>query len=128
CFVYNSPALKAHSLAELYDNEVHIGSLGAGTVGTAYPRALASPLGLKFKLVGGYTGTNQIYLAMERGEVEGVCEGIDGVIAKRPDWIPNKTAILLLQGGARRNPDYPDVPFIIDHAKTDDARQALEFL
>ena len=128
CFAYNSPRLRAKSLDELYRNELHVGALGAGTVATAYPRALAAMLGLKFKLVGGYTGSNQIYLAMERGEVEGFCEGLDGVVAKRPDWIPKKAITLLLQGGAVRNPELTDVPFIIDQAKSPDDKQALEFL
>jgi tripartite-type tricarboxylate transporter receptor subunit TctC len=128
CFAYNSPSLQVRTLDDLYDKELHVGSLGAGTVATAYPRALAALLGLKFKLVGGYAGSNQIYLAMERGEVEAICEGIDGVIAKRPTWIPEKVVTLLLQGGAARNPDLKDVPYIIDRAKNADDRMALEFL
>jgi tripartite-type tricarboxylate transporter receptor subunit TctC len=128
CFAYNSPRLQVRSLDDLYEKELHVGSLGAGTVATAYPRALAALLGLKFKLVGGYAGSNQIYLAMERGEVEAICEGIDGVIAKRPTWIPDKVITLLLQGGAQPNPDLKGVPFIIDRAKSADDRLALEFL
>lgn len=128
CFAYNSPKLQAKSLADLYEKELHVGTLGAGTVATAYPRALAALLGLKFKLVGGYPGSNQIYLAMERGEIEGLCEGLDGIVAKRPNWIPDKVITLLLQGGAQRNPELADVPYIIDHAKNDGDRQALEFL
>jgi tripartite-type tricarboxylate transporter receptor subunit TctC len=128
CFAYNSPRLQVHTLDQLYERELHVGTLGAGTVSTAYPRALTALLGLKFMEVGGYTGTNQIYLAMERGEVEALCEGIDGVIAKRPTWIPENVVTLLLQGGATRNPDLPNVPFIIDRAKNSDDRLALEFL
>ena len=128
CFAYNSPRLQVRSLADLHEKELHVGSLGAGTVATAYPRALAALLGLKLKLVGGYPGSNQIYLAMERGEVEAICEGLDGVVAKRPNWIPDKVITVLLQGGAQPNPDLPGVPFIIDHTKNDDDRQALEFL
>jgi len=128
CFAYNSPRLQVRTINDLYEKELHVGSLGAGTVATAYPRALAALLGLKFKLVGGYAGSNQIYLAMERGEIEAICEGIDGIIAKRPTWIPEKIVTLLLQGGAAPNPDLKDVPFVIDHAKNPDDRLALEFL
>jgi tripartite-type tricarboxylate transporter receptor subunit TctC len=128
CFAYNSPRLQVRSLDELYRAELHVGTLGAGTVATAYPRALATLLGLKFRLVGGYGGSNQIYLAMERGEVEAFCEGIDGVIAKRPTWIPDNTITLLLQGGAAPNPELKQVPYIIDQAKTADDRMTLEFL
>jgi len=128
CFAYNSPRLQVRSLADLYEKELHAATLGAGTAATAYPKALAGLLGLKFKFVGGYTGTSQVYLAMERGEVEAFCEGIDGVLAKQPNWIPQKTITLLLQGGAQPNRDLKDVPFIIEHARTPDDRRALEFL
>ena len=128
CFAYNSPRLQARSLADLYEKELHVGTLGAGTAATAYPKALAGLLGLKFKMVGGYTGTNELYVAMERGEVEAFCEGLDGIVAKRPNWIPEKTITLLLQGGAAPNPGLKDVPFIIDHAKTPEDRQTLEYL
>jgi tripartite-type tricarboxylate transporter receptor subunit TctC len=128
CFAYNSPRLQVKSLDDLYVKDLHVGTLGAGTTATAYPKALAGLLGLKFKMVGGYAGSNDIYLAMERGEVEAFCEGLDGIVAKRPNWIPDKTVVLLLQGGAERNPELKDVPFIIDHAKNPDDRQALEYL
>jgi tripartite-type tricarboxylate transporter receptor subunit TctC len=128
CFAYNSPKLQVRSLADLYEKDLHAATLGAGTAATAYPRALSGLLGLKFKMVGGYTGTTQVYLAMERGEVEAFCEGIDGVMAKHPTWIADKVITLLLQGGAAPNPDLKGVPFIIDHAKNADDRLALEFL
>ena len=38
CFAYNSPRLQVRSLDDLYEKELHVGSLGAGTVATAYPR------------------------------------------------------------------------------------------
>ncbi len=128
CFAYNSPRLQVRSLADLYEKDLHVGTLGAGTAATTYPKALAGLLGLKFKMVGGYTGSNQLYLAMERGEVEAFCEGLDGIVAKRPDWIPSKTITLLFQGGAAPNPELRDVPFIIDQAKTPEDRQTLEYL
>ena len=128
CFAYNSSRLQVTSLADLYERDLHAATLGAGTAATAYPKALAGLLGLKFKFVGGYTGTAQVYLAMERGEVEAFCEGIDGVMAKHPNWIPDKIITLLLQGGAAPNPDLKGVPFIIDHAKRPDDRLVLEFL
>jgi hypothetical protein len=85
-------------------------------------------LGLKFRMIGGYSSSAEVLLAMERGEVEGYCESLDSVIGKRPDWIATKTVNILLQGGARPSPDLPGVPFVPDLAKTDDDRAAIEFL
>jgi len=128
CFAYNVPRVRVKSVNDLFEHELVVGSPGVGTVSTAYPKALAGLLGMKFKLVGGYPGSAPVYLAMERGEVDGFCEGIDGVIAKRPDWIPKQQIVILFQGGAAPNPELKDIPFITNYARTTDDRQAIEFL
>jgi tripartite-type tricarboxylate transporter receptor subunit TctC len=128
CFAYNVPRVRVKSVNDLFEHELIVGSPGVGTVSTAYPKALAALLGLKFKLVGGYQGSAPVYLAMERGEVDGFCEGIDGVVAKRPDWIPKQQIVILFQGGAAPNPELKQIPFITNYARTSDDRLAIEFL
>jgi tripartite-type tricarboxylate transporter receptor subunit TctC len=128
CFAYNRPTLQVRSIKDALEKELIVGDPGAGSSSHIYPKALNALVGSKFKLVAGYSGSPAIYLAMERGEVDGYCEGIDGIMAKRPQWIPNKQIVLLLQGGAAPNPDLKDVPFINDYALTPDNRVALEYL
>jgi tripartite-type tricarboxylate transporter receptor subunit TctC len=128
CFAYNAPRVAVKSIADLYDKELVTGDLGAGSSSHIYPKALTALLGLKFKQVGGYVGSAAVYLALERGEVDGFCEGIDGILAKRPDWIAKKQISLLFQGGAEPNPDLKDIPFIADHARTADDRLAISYL
>jgi hypothetical protein len=65
---------------------------------------------------------------MERGEVEGICESLDSVHGKRPDWIATKKVVVLFQGGAEPNPELKGVPFVLDLAKTDEQKQAILFL
>jgi len=65
---------------------------------------------------------------MERGEVEGICESLDSVSGKRPDWIEKKTVTLLFQGGAEVNQELKDVPSILTMAKDADTKKAIEFL
>jgi hypothetical protein len=69
-----------------------------------------------------------VFLAMERGEVDGICESLDSVTGKRPSWIPDKKINILFQGGAEPNPDLKNVPFVLDFAKNDDQKKAIEFL
>src|SRR6476646_1312126 len=128
CFAYNRPGLQVRSIKDALEKELIMGDPGAGSSSHIYPKALNALVGTKFKLVAGYSGSPAIYLAMERGEVDGYCEGIDGIMAKRPHWIANKQIVVLLQGGAAPNPELKDVPFIIDNARTDDDRIALEYL
>src|SRR5262249_1127115 len=92
------------------------------------PRVLNAMFGTKFKIVGGFPSSSDVFLAMERGEVEGICESVDSVSGKRPNWIKDKTVNLLFQGGSEPNPALKDVPFVLDFAKTDEQKQALTFM
>ena len=65
---------------------------------------------------------------MERGEVDGICESLDSVKNRRPDWIPKQTVHVLLQGGAEPNPELKGVPFVLDLARTEEEKQAIAFL
>src|SRR5438552_3308655 len=81
-----------------------VGSTGVGTGTHAYPKALNELIGMKFRIVGGFPSSAEVFLAMERGEVDGICESLDSIKNRRPDWIPRKTVAVLFQGGARPNP------------------------
>ncbi len=126
CIAYNTAAVKtAHDLTE---QELIVGDNGPGTGTHAYPLALNNILGMKFKLVGGYTSSATVFLAMERGEVEGICESLDSVNVRKPDWIPSGTVSVLFQGGLKPNPTLKNVPFVVDLAKTPEDKHAIEFL
>src|SRR4030095_3611305 len=84
--------------------------------------------GMKFKIVGGFRSSADVFLAMERGEVEGFCESLDSIKSRRPNWLPEKTAVILFQGGVKRHHDVTGVPVVIELAKTAEQRQLIEFL
>jgi tripartite-type tricarboxylate transporter receptor subunit TctC len=126
CIAYKTAVVK--TVQDLYSRELIMGDTGPGTGTRAYPRVLAQLLGMKFKQVGGFASSADVFLAMERGEVEGFCESLDSIKSRRPDWIPSKTVSVLFQGGAEPNPELKDVPFVLDFARTDEERQLLEFL
>jgi tripartite-type tricarboxylate transporter receptor subunit TctC len=126
CIAYKTAPVK--TVQDLLEKELMVGDNGAGTGTGNYPKALNQLLGLKFKIIRGYSSSADVVLAMERGEVEGYCESLESVIGKRPDWIASKTVNVLFQGGVRPNPDLKGVPFINDLAKSEDDRRAIEFL
>jgi tripartite-type tricarboxylate transporter receptor subunit TctC len=119
---------KVQTLKDLYTKELIVGDTGVGTGTHSYPKALNALLGLKFKIIAGFPSSSDVFLAMERGEVDGICESLDSVSGKRPDWIPNKKVTILFQGGAVPNPQLKDVPFVADLARSPDDRLAIEFL
>jgi tripartite-type tricarboxylate transporter receptor subunit TctC len=119
---------KVKSFEDLLKQELIIGNTGVGTGTYSYPKALNGLLGTKFKLISGFPSSSDVFLAMERGEVDGICESLDSVIGKRPDWIASKKVNVLFQGGTEPNPALKGVPYVVDLARTADDRQAIEFL
>lgn len=126
CIAWHTAEVK--KIDDLFHTQLIVGDTGIGTGTHSYPKALNGLLGMKFKLVSGFTSSSNVFLAMERGEVEGICESIDSVEHRKPDWIPKKTISVLFQAGAAPSPELPGVPFILDYAKTDEQKQALRFL
>jgi tripartite-type tricarboxylate transporter receptor subunit TctC len=126
CIAYNTAAVKTFD--DLTKKELVVGDNGPGTGTHSYPLALNAILGTKFKIVGGYPSSADVFLAMERGEVQGICESLDSVKNRRPDWIPNGTISLLFQGGIKPNAELKGVPFILDLVQNPEDKQAVEFL
>jgi tripartite-type tricarboxylate transporter receptor subunit TctC len=108
--------------------------LVVGTGGTAddtyqYPALLNNLFGAKFKMVPGYPGGNDINLAMERGEVQGRCSiPWSTVKATRKFWIDEKKVNLLMQYSLSKHADLPNVPLVMDLAKTDEQRTILKLI
>jgi tripartite-type tricarboxylate transporter receptor subunit TctC len=128
CIAYNSPRVKVKTVKDLYEKELIVGSAGAGVGSYTYPKALSVLLGLKFKVIGGFQSIPNVFLAMERGEVDGVCTSIAGVSESRPDWIMSKKVAIIFQAGGAADPELKDVPLVSDLARTPEDRQAIEFL
>jgi len=126
CISYKTASVK--TAQDLFSKELIVGNTGPGTGTHSYPKALNGLLGMKFKLIGGYPSSSDVFLAMERGEVDGICESLDSVKNKRPDWIANKTVNVLFQSGSERSEDLKDVPLILELAKTEDLKRAIQFL
>lgn len=81
-------------------------------------------LGTKLKLVQGYKGVNDIFHAMEQGEVQGTGMILASLLAKQ-DWMREKKARILMQFGAARNRLIPDVPTAIEMLKDEGAKRML---
>jgi hypothetical protein len=83
----------------------------------------------KLKIVAGYPGGNEITLAMERGEVDAKFGWSWGSVKSRArEWLETRKINILMQMGVSKAGDLPDTPFIMDYAKTDRDRRALELI
>jgi tripartite-type tricarboxylate transporter receptor subunit TctC len=88
--------------------------------------ALNALAGTKLKLLTGYEGPATAKIAMERGEVEALSLPWSVLQAENPEWLRDKKVNLLLQTGLDKNRTLPDLPRMVDLAKTDDNRKVLE--
>lgn len=115
---------------DAFSKELIIGVSGGTT--HDMPRADANVLGVKFKLIAGYPGTREITLAMDRGEVQGLCgQGIANISWQRPDWFVEGSPVrVIVQESVTGDSDLTKrgVPRALDFAKTPEQRQVLEIV
>jgi tripartite-type tricarboxylate transporter receptor subunit TctC len=107
-----------------------VGTSGAGSVDSLIPTAMNALIDTKFKVVPGYMSTNEIHIAIERGEVQGRCGMTWNFLSSvKADWLREGKVRLLSQFTARKNPDVPSgVPSVIDLVKTDDDRRLVRLI
>jgi tripartite-type tricarboxylate transporter receptor subunit TctC len=116
------------SISDLTTREITVGTSSANATSSFYGRVLNFALGLKMKLIRGYPGSNESFLAMERGEVDGFASAFwNTLTSTRPDWLQDRKIRLLLQYGIEPSPELPGVPFARDLAAAEDDRILLDF-
>lgn len=91
-----------HTIEDLRSQQLVLGAVGPGSGSYNYPVALSGLLELKIKMISGFPGSTEVFLAMDRGEVDGMCESLDGVESKRPGAIKAKKLHVLFR--AESNP------------------------
>ena len=126
CIAYKTA--KVQTFDQLLTTELVVGDTGPGTGTRTYPKVLNTVLGTKFRIVGGFPSSQDVFIAMERGEVDGICESLDSVTGKRPDWLKTKTVTILFQAGSEPHPTLKGVPFALDLAKTEEQKQTILYL
>lgn len=101
--------------------EIVIGGLAPRTQSALVPRVLAKYEGWPFRVVHGYPGFNEVLIATERGEVDGLLTA--GQIS-RPDMVTSGFLVPVVQ----TMDDLPGVPLLADHITTPNAKALLALL
>jgi len=114
---------------DLLNKEMTVGGTSSSADTDQFPRIMNGVLGTKMRIVSGYPGGNDVVLAMERGEVKGRCGwSWSSVVSTHRVWLDEKKMTVLAQLALQKHPDLPDVPLIIDLAKTDEQKQILKLI
>lgn len=115
------------TIEDLRHTEVTTGSSGAATSNTIYARLMNATAGTKFNVIHGYKGQTDVFLAMERGELQGSAGPFySSLKSSKPDWLRDNKVTIVVQIGLEKHPDLPNVPLILDYAKTKEDRQEME--
>jgi tripartite-type tricarboxylate transporter receptor subunit TctC len=100
--------------------------VGGVSNSTALAQIYNNTIGTRFRIIKGYTGSETVLLAMEKGEVQGIANySLSNLLAKHSDWIRDGNIKILFQTGETRNAALPDVPTALDFALNDVQRAAL---
>lgn len=122
---------KTSSFEDARKQKTIVGASAAGGSTRDYAYMLNNVAGAKFEVVSGYKGSAQLFLAIERGEVEGIC-GIDwaSLRAQRPDWVRRKEVNILVETALEATPELTDlgVPTMWKYIQNDSDRQAAELI
>src|SRR5262245_65130652 len=86
---------------EVRTRETVIGASAGGAITYTYPALMNELLGTRFKIVSGYTGGNEINLAMERGEVQARNNSWSSWKATKRAWLDDKKLFVVAQAGPR---------------------------
>ena len=120
-------AAPVNSVAELKAREVAVGVSGANSTPAFFTRLLNATLGTRMKPINGYPGQNDVLLAMERREIDGHPSAFfSSVRSTRPTWLRDKTAKAIVQYGAEKLAELPDVPFAPDLVGHDGDRLVMQ--
>jgi tripartite-type tricarboxylate transporter receptor subunit TctC len=106
-----------------------MGGLGRDADPDIFANVLRNVFGAKLKLVSGYPGTSDATLAMERGELNGMC-GISWSTAKarHTDWMKARKVNMPVQFGLRKEADIADVPAVIDLVKGEEQSRMVRLI
>jgi len=129
CTVRSDAPIK--SFKEAFTTPVSLAASAAGGSSRDFPLMLDNVLGTKFKVVAGYPGSREMMLAVEQGEVNGLCGvGVSSFAEAEPDWFPSGKVIPIAQESLKPDPEMSarHVPLTLDFAKDDEQRQVMSLL
>jgi tripartite-type tricarboxylate transporter receptor subunit TctC len=114
---------------QLKTQELTVGGNGSGSDTEQFPKLMNAVLGTKFKVIGPYGGGSDIVKAMEAGELGGRCGwSWSSVKGTKADLLASGDLVLLMQMSGSKHPELPNVPLVMDLAKSKEERQMLNLI
>jgi tripartite-type tricarboxylate transporter receptor subunit TctC len=127
CVTWNTSAVKTWD--DFLTKPSKFGGEGAGADPDIWTLLYKNVFGAKAQLVSGYPGTNDTVLAMERGEIDGLC-GISWstIKTRHPEWLTGHSVNIIVQAALKKEPEIASVPLATDLAKSPEQLQIIKLL
>lgn len=117
------------TFADMLTKDVTLGGEGSGADPDVFALTIKNVFGARVKLVTGYPGTNETTLAMERGEIDGLCGLSLGTLKSRhAAWLGDGSVHVLVQAGIRKSPELKDVPLLTELTQDPEKQRILKFI
>jgi tripartite-type tricarboxylate transporter receptor subunit TctC len=126
CVAWHTAPVKTWD--DLKKTKLIVGTAAPGTSTYTFPALLKNMFGAKFDLVTGYPDASQTVLALERGEVQSICQTYSTIKATHPTWIKDGTVNVLVVVGLRRNAELPNVPAAAEFATSKEQQQIIKVI
>jgi len=118
----------ATTIEEAKQTELFIGTTGRGSPAHQFPAMAQALLGLKFNIVAGYESSNDVVLAMQRGEVDGQSSSLQAWAIARPGWLNDGRIAHLLYMGPPDPLAAPNVPYLRELVAGERQRALVDFI
>jgi tripartite-type tricarboxylate transporter receptor subunit TctC len=123
------PKSPVRKFDDAFKREITFGATGPAAMSATHAYVLHNILGAKVKVINGYQGTREIRLAMEKGEVDGMCGfWLSAALGPQADDLKRGTLLPIVQLGAEKEAAFGAAPSIFDLAKTAEDKQVLDLV
>ena len=117
------------SITEAKNREIIFGSDGASNSTSGHPKTLAALLGYKVKVITGYSGTSQVRLAMDKGEVDAVCSfWASSALGPQRSDMDSGALVPIVQMGETKYPIFGNAPTAYSLARNQEELQVMRFV
>ena len=122
---YKSPVKTA---AEMFTKRTIIGATGFGSDNRTLPALMNKYAHTQFRIINGYSGRGEVYIAMDRGEVDGWASTIEGLLQpEQMAMIKKGLLIPVMHLSWTSHPAFPKLPNLSNYVKDPEGKAVFDF-
>lgn len=129
CVAWHTSPIKAFD--DVFKREMIVGASGWTSSVRQFPTVLDNVIHTKFKVISGYKGTQEVGLAVEKGETQGICGyQWSSFSSGFPSWLADNKVRILVQLAADPHPELTKlgVPMIWKYVKNEADERVLRLI